>query len=448
MAKEDRRRHDHVTGLPARVECIRHVSGESLKSGESPRCLILVTLAEATHFNRLLRALGQGFAEDFIRAGAERFSQVHLITGPVFHVSVLSFAFLLRLEEEAESAAEPKVVTALKRAFAEPILVDDIPLKAQVGIGLIALDDPERDPAESLRGALTAAQDSRGRLAGWAWYDHKSDAAHQRAFRLLTDLAPAIEGEGLELHYQPRIDLKTMRCSSAEALLRWTHPELGWISPGEFIPLAETTALIEPLTNWVLASAIEQLRLWSEAGLDLKVSVNVSTRNLADPGFAQRLFALLDRAGVPPRRLEIEMTESAFLEHGQLVQAEIAKVRAAGIDVAIDDFGSGYSNLSYLTKLNAGVLKIDQSFVRGLDDEGNRFLIDRIVSIGKGLGYRVVAEGVETVETLQFLHQQGCDEAQGYLFAKPLAVPAFRDWLTDWQASRNLEPGAGLTRVG
>ncbi len=447
--------HDHVTKLPTRLDCLAHIaeSGHRDASGATAKTLVLVTLAEAVHFNQILRALGQGFSEDFVRAGAERLTGVVPAGTRLFHVSVLSFAFTVDAGSlkaaQTGHGPEPMIATALRSAFDSPIVVDNIPIKPHAGIGLLSLDAPERDPSESLRAALTAAQDSRRLLQGWAWYDHKSDAAHQRAFRLLTDLAPAIERSELELYYQPRIDLASLRCSSAEALLRWRHPELGWISPGEFIPLAETTAIIEPLTRWVLTSAVGQLGAWNRKGLDVKLSVNVSARNLALPGWADELLGLLSAERVHPRSLEIEVTESALLEGNQTVQEHVARVREHGIDVAIDDFGSGYSNLSYLTKLNAGVLKIDQSFLRGMNGKGDRFLMEQIVSIGRGLGYRVVAEGVEDLDALQLVNDLGCHEAQGYHFAKPLERAAFEAWLAEWKGGAPPPaPAMGAAQAG
>ncbi len=432
MTKPHITMNDHVTLLPARLKCLEQLTEVSRRASGST--LVLVTLAEATHFNQILRALGQGFAEDFVRNGAER-----LVAGlggerEVFHVSVLSFAFVVGPDQVLCKRGEPAIAAMVKRIFARPITIDSIPIKPEVGVGLMPLDDPEREAAESLRAALTAAQDSRRERAGWSWYDHKSDAAHQRAFQLLTDLMPAIERNELSLHYQPRIDLGSMKCMSCEALLRWKHPRLGWVSPGEFIPLAETTAIVVPLTEWVVQEAISQVKAWRDRGTCVNMSVNVSARNLAVPGFPGSLMKKITQAGLTADAFEIEITESTFLQSNQLVTEQIQKLRDFGIEVAIDDFGSGYSNLNYLAELNAGILKIDQSFVRKIADPAGRFLLRQIVTLGKGLGFRVVAEGVEDQGSLDFLRSLGCDEVQGYHFAKPLDKDDFARWFDGWEA--------------
>lgn len=441
MTKPHMTMNDHITLLPARLKCLEHLAQASRQANGST--LVLVTLAEATHFNQILRALGQGFAEDFVRNGAEL-----LVAGlggkrEVFDVCVLSFAFVVGPDEVSSNGGEPANAAMVKRVFERPITIDSIPIKPEVGIGLMPLDDPERESAESLRAALTAAQNSRRKRAGWSWYDHKSDAAHQRAFQLLTDLMPAIERNELSLHYQPRIDLVSMACISCEALLRWKHPRLGWVPPGEFIPLAETTAIIVPLTDWVVKEAISEAKSWRDRGTCVNVSVNVSARNLAIPGFPGSLMKQISQAGLTADAFEIEITESTFLQSNQFVAEQIQKLREFGMEVAIDDFGSGYSNLNYLAELNAGVLKIDQSFVRKISDPAGRFLLRQIVTLGKGLGFKVVAEGVEDQESLDFLRSLGCDEVQGYHFARPLEKDEFSRWFDGWEA-QSLSRVAGL----
>jgi EAL domain-containing protein (putative c-di-GMP-specific phosphodiesterase class I) len=298
--------------------------------------------------------------------------------------------------------------------------VRGIPIATRLGIGLARLGTGG-SPAEALRAALAAAQDSRHEAAGWARYDRQSDAAQQRAFRLLTDLRIALEAEDqLTLAFQPRVALATGQVVGAEALLRWTHPELGAIPPGEFVALAETTALMAPLTRWVARHAIAQLGRWRAAGRELTLSFNVSPTHLRESWLADFLAGELRQRRVPPAALEVELTEGAFAASEPLVRRQIERVHALGVALAIDDFGTGYSNIEYLTRIPARTLKIDQSFVRPLATEPrHRLLVRAIIGMADGLGFRTVAEGIETAAAAALLRGWGCAEGQGYLFGRP-----------------------------
>ena len=322
------------------------------------------------------------------------------------------------------------MIARIVEGFRQPILCDDVPIDTRIGIGLKALG--RGSPGEDLRATLSAAQDSRGSRSGWSWFDHKSDEAHRRAFRLLSDLKHALDAEGqLELHYQPKVTLDTGACVSAEALLRWTHPELGPVSPGEFVELAEKTALVTPMTRWVIDAATRQAAVWAREGLDLSLAVNVSPKNLEEPDFVEYLLFCCAARGVDRAKIELEITEGVSAARGGLILDRLAALRNLGFSIAIDDFGSGYSNMSYLTRLSAHTLKIDQSLVRGVEADtlGGR-LVSNIVQMGRDLGYRMVAEGIETEAERALLAGWGCDFGQGWHFGRPMAAPAFGDWHT------------------
>ena len=251
-------RLDPITSLPNR----RQFQADSADWGNARSTLVLITLADAQAFNEILRVLGHARSDAFIRAGAARLIE---ILGPgtrIYHVNILSFAF--RLPGHAEPDP-PAMIARIAEGFRRPILCDDVPIDTRIGIGLKALG--RGSPGEDLRATLSAAQDSRSARTGWSWFDQKSDEAHRRAFRLLSDLKHALDAEGqLELHYQPKVTLDTGACISAEALLRWTHPELGPVSPGEFVELAEKTALVTPMTRWVVDAATRQAAVWARDG--------------------------------------------------------------------------------------------------------------------------------------------------------------------------------------
>lgn len=418
-------RYDHVTRLPNRLQFIEQFAA-LMRSGQ-PQTLMLVTLADARHYNEMLRALGMAFAEDFVRAGADLLGSLLPYETRLFHVSVLSFALVLDVDDTAQI---PVIAAVIAAAFAGAIEVEAIPVKTQVGVGLLPLT-ATAEASECLRAALVAAQDSRRLEPGLAFYNHQTDAAHLRAYRILADLPDAIALPGqLSLHYQPRIQLASGACHGAEALLRWNHPELGAISPAEFVPLAEQTALIAPLTDWVIETALRQNRQFLDAGHELRISINASPVNVAEAGFDDQLLHRCDAAGLAPHHVELEFTEGTLATNSARTIAQLTRLRRAGIDVALDDFGSGYSNLSYLARIPADVLKIDQSFVRPLISPGdNDFLLRHIVSMAQGLGFRVCAEGIETAHAYGVLRDLGCEEGQGYHMARPMPAAQFSDWL-------------------
>ncbi len=211
--------------------------------------------------------------------------------------------------------------------------------------------------------------------------------------------------------------------------MRWRHPEFGAVSPGEFIPLAEATALLTPLTRWVISAAASQLLAWDRTGLDLGLAINISPKNLEEPDFVEYLLFVCAAAGIDRGRLELEVTEGVNAAQGSLILDRLAALRRLGFPIAIDDFGSGYSNMSYLTRLSAQTLKIDQSLVRGVEagTQGGQLLAG-VVSMGHDLGYKIVAEGIETEAERALLAGWGADYGQGYLFARPMSGADLVDW--------------------
>jgi EAL domain-containing protein (putative c-di-GMP-specific phosphodiesterase class I) len=241
------------------------------------------------------------------------------------------------------------------------------------------------------------------------------------------NLRRALERQEFTLHYQPKINLKTGEITGAEALIRWTHPARGPISPAQFIPVAEDCGLILPIGKWVLREACRQARAWVDAGLPLStVAVNISAMEFRDENFTEGVSAILKDTGLNPSSLELELTESVLMKRAESAASVLKTLRAKGVQVAVDDFGTGYSSLSYLRKFPIDALKIDQSFVRQIttapDDTA---IVTAIISMGRSLNLRVIAEGVETKEELSFLQDHQCDEAQGYYFGRPMLPEHF-----------------------
>jgi EAL domain-containing protein (putative c-di-GMP-specific phosphodiesterase class I)/GGDEF domain-containing protein len=416
-------RLDPVTYLPNRRQFMADIEE---RRHEGSQC-VMITLTEAMHFNGILRALGHEYAEDFVRAGAARIRAAVPATLTVYHVSVLSFCFIIQDDPNA-------LIADVIGGFSTPLMIGGIPVSTKTGIGITACLDASG--ADILRTSLTAAQESRKGETGWSRYDSQSDTAHRRGFFMLSQLSAALEAKDqLSLFFQPKYDLATGEPSSAEALIRWHHPTLGNISPAEFIPLAEATDYIHPLTSWVLERAMEEAARWREAGLKLRMAVNVSPHNLSRRGFAAHVAAVIRAHGVRPESFEFEFTEGALAANNPVVLAELAELRAIGCKIALDDFGTGFSNFSYITHMPADILKIDQSFIRRIEtDERSALVVRAIIHMAHQLSFRVVAEGIETAETYNLLRAWRCDEGQGYYMNRPMAADSFRSVI--WQQLR------------
>jgi diguanylate cyclase len=247
---------------------------------------------------------------------------------------------------------------------------------------------------------------------------------------LLTELRRAIERGELLLHYQPKADLRTGEIRGVEALVRWQHPERGMIPPDEFIPAAQKTGVIGPLTTFVLDEALRQCRTWSLQGLELSVAVNLSTRNLLDLHLPEAVGELLARWDVPAGLLELEITESTILADPVRAMQILSRLDEMGVRLAIDDFGTGYSSLAYLKRLPVDELKIDKSFILGMDEsENDEVIVRSTIDLGRNLGLRVVAEGVESPQAWSRLAQLGCNVAQGYYLSRPVPAAELTPWL-------------------
>ncbi len=318
-------------------------------------------------------------------------------------------------EEEAILVAE-----RVHRALAPPFLVEGHEVFAGASIG-IALGGPETERVEHLlRDADTAMYRAKLRSTRHAVFDSSMHQRAMAALRLENELRRALERGEMRVHYQPIVDLATGRAVGVEALVRWEHRERGLVAPGEFIALAEETGLVVPLGRWVLEESCRALAVLPE---NLTLSVNLSGRQLLQPEFGEQLAEMLQRCGLHPARLRLELTESLLIGNGAAAIEALDKLRATGVRLCIDDFGTGYSSLSYLHELPIDSLKIDRSFIGAMvEDERKIKIVQTILLLGKGLGIEVVAEGVETAQQADVLRRLGCERAQGYFFARPGAL--------------------------
>ncbi|MEU8663185.1 putative bifunctional diguanylate cyclase/phosphodiesterase, partial [Actinoplanes philippinensis] len=328
------------------------------------------------------------------------------------------FGILLR---DADPAIGETIATRLTDAFDEPFVIDDITVDLEVSVGA-ATAGPGEDVPTVLRHADVAMTIAKQQRLGFRRFSAGRTEDSNARLTLLGDLRRALDtGDEITLHYQPKVSISTGTLSGVEALARWRHPVKGPISPGDFIPVLEATTLIHRFTHQVLTQALAQARAWLNLGHRVPVAVNISTRSLLDASFPSRVAALLRQTGVPGDLLGIEVTEYSIMSDPNTAIDALHRLRALGVKISVDDYGTGYSSMTYLRLLPLDELKIDRSFVKDMStDRGARALVASTVELGHNLGLTVVAEGIEDEPTLTALAEIGCDLAQGYYLAKPM----------------------------
>jgi EAL domain-containing protein (putative c-di-GMP-specific phosphodiesterase class I) len=309
--------------------------------------------------------------------------------------------------------------------------IDGVSLNVEASVGIaVSCVGGDEDIDALLRHADIAMYTAKRARCGFTVYQSDQDTTTRERLNLLGELRHALQADEIVLHYQPKLSLPAGELTGVEALARWQHPTRGLVSPLEFIPVAENTGLIVPLTLHVLDLSLGQMRRWRSAGHDFSVAVNVSPRCLAHPDLTANIMSLLNKYDVPPRSLKLEITENTLAHDPQRALATLTSLDNAGIQISIDDFGTGYSSMSYLKRLPVSELKVDRSFVSGMiGDADDAVLVHSVIELGHNLGLTVVAEGVEDQATLDALAKVGCDVAQGFHLGRPMAPHAFDSWL-------------------
>jgi len=321
------------------------------------------------------------------------------------------------------------VAAKLRAALETPFNVEGVDLDVEASVGVVLAGRHGRDAATLLQRADVAMHVAKTQNLGVSTYDPAIDGYSPAKLALLGELRRALDRGELVLYYQPQVNINTGDVVGVEALVRWQHPDRGLVFPDQFIPLAEHTGLIGPLTRHVLDTALAQARTWSDAGRPLTVSVNLAARNLLDEGLPDQVAELLVAHGVAPELLELEVTETAIMTDPVQAQQVLEQLATLGTRISIDDFGVGYTSLGQLKNLPVSEIKIDQSFVMTMiEDPSNALIVRSVVDLGHNLGFKLVAEGVETEQILTALAGLGCDVAQGYHFSRPITAAAFDRW--------------------
>ncbi|MDY7561664.1 EAL domain-containing protein [Pseudomonas sp. 10B1] len=414
--------HDTLTGLPNRALAMERL-GSSI-AAERPVALLYLDIVNFRAINESIGAEGV----DHMLQGVS--ARVQAVLRPGDTVARLTANEFLLLLENTSSDGAVAMADKLQQLLLKPQRIGshDLSLDCCVGIAVYPADGAA--PQELLSRAAIARQDAAllpGRLQ---IYQQGRDVAHQRQISLIRDLRHAAANNELVLHYQPKLDIRQGRVRQAEALLRWQHPQFGLVSPLEFIVLAERTGSIHLLTHWVIEEVMRQWAQWNRRGLQVQISLNISADDLLSDELVGRVSALLHQYQVPADQLIFEITESAVMREPEHALKVLHLLRECGISLSVDDFGTGYSSLAHLKRLPVQELKIDQSFVRDLDETSEDAVIVRsTIEMSHNLGLKVVAEGVEYERSLRLLERWHCDTAQGYLISRPLTAAAFEVWI-------------------
>ncbi len=417
--------HDRLTGLPNRT-LFRDRLERALAAARREESRVAVMTVGLDGLRRINETLGHDTGDALIRTVAEKLPGCVPETATAARFGGDVFAVALGGVGEAGTAAD--VAQRIVDGFSRPFTVDEhsVDLSASIGISLFPTDSDETDRlADLAEFAMFRAKADEGN--GYRFYETGMDEAVAERRRLLRDLRHAAERDELAVHYQPQVDLRSGRIMGMEALVRWHHPEMGFVSPGVFIPLAEESRFIVPIGLWVLRTALARTRTWQEEGLPpLKVAVNLSAVQFRAPDLVERVRDALDESGLDARFLELEITESVAMHDADATVATKQALSGLEVSLSIDDFGTGYSSLGYLKQFPTAKVKVDQSFVRGLDrDPDNAAICTGVIRMSHGLGMAVLAEGVETEAELEHLRDLGCDAVQGYYFSRPLDAATF-----------------------
>jgi EAL domain-containing protein (putative c-di-GMP-specific phosphodiesterase class I)/GGDEF domain-containing protein len=413
---------DAVSGIPNKYQLFADLTTQGQLYPGQTRVLADIAMPDAAKSFEIIRVLGAGVYDALVREVGARLMQLFEGRAQVYHLSDARFAILSRDEDTEGFSA---YLCSLDQDLQAPLNGLNIPMSLSSFGGIVTFDLCPNSANDAPRKAAAAINQAMVNQQRWSYYSNTEDEQQQRAFRLLNDVRQAIAENQFELFYQPKHELNNGACLAAEALLRWNHAELGPVSPAEFIPLIEKTALIGPLSHWVIRTAIRQLGEWHAAGNMIKVAINLSAYNFEEPDIVERLAATCREFHVDARYVEIECTEGMWMEGPQILKA-LHGIRDLGMSIALDDFGTGYSNFAYLQKVPATVVKVDQSLIRNVhSNPRDQRIVRSLIGLARELDYQVVAEGVETEQSLGLIRAWGCDIAQGYHFAKPLNAQAF-----------------------
>ena len=419
---------DALTELPNRALFDDRLNA-SVARGQHKDERFAVVILDLNRFKYINDVLGHESGDFVLKEVANRLKTTLRPYDTVARLGGDEFALLLQdVEDEAINAA----VTRIEQAFEEPVTLNNQPIDIGCSIGVAKFPEHGEDASTLLRRADMAMYSAKRLDASFAFYAPDLDEHREEHLSLLGELKRAIELDELQLFFQPKITLGDTSVLSVETLIRWQHPTRGLIPPNEFIPFAEHTGAIRLVTRWLITKALLQASSWGDEGLDIKMSVNISTRDLLDPDFSGFVSKRLKENNVEPEMICMEITESALMQDPVRARRTVEELHNLGVSISIDDYGTGYSSLAYVKNLPVNELKIDREFIKNMINNKQDIAIVRsTIELGHNLGLKVVAEGIEREEEMQMLKEFGCDQAQGYLISKALTASDMEAWISD-----------------
>jgi diguanylate cyclase (GGDEF)-like protein len=420
--------HDSLTGMPNRMFFHKRLL-EVIEQAREHDGKMAVVLMDLDHFKEINDTLGHHFGDMLLQEIGPRMSSVLRDNDLIARLGGDEFGIVLPDLPSEEVAI--RIADRVLEELEQPVSVEGLALDVAGSLGIALFPMQAEDAETLLRRADVAMYVAKENGGGYEVYQDSFDVHNPQRLTLIGQVRPALETGEFVMYYQPKVRLMDGRVAGAEALIRWEHPTLGLVPPDEFIPLVEKTVLLRPLTHYVAESVLKQWREWASLGIRIPISINVSPRSLLDADFPDAIQSLLRQYDVPPAYLRIELTEGFLMGDSGRSIAVLDSLSNVGVGLSIDDFGTGYSSLSYLKRLPIEEIKVDRAFVMQMHVDANDFMIVRAtVDLGRNLGLRVVAEGVEDLATFDRLADFGCDEAQGYYISRPISAIEFTRWLS------------------
>jgi diguanylate cyclase (GGDEF)-like protein len=414
---------DTLTGLMNRTAFSAALSEALVQQESGPVAVAVINLLR---FRRINEHLGYSVGDEVLTTIAKRLASLPSMGSAVARLAADEFAAFTRL---SDAGALQAWGTSLLAALAEPVIVEAQPIDVSATVGLALRENADARAEDLLRCADLAVERARRQKHVLALYRNSLRPATREQLSLLGELRHAVEHDELRLYFQPKMELSTGRVAGAEVLIRWQHPSRGLLSPADFVPFAEQTGFIRSMTRWTLEHAIAQCADWFAAGRALPLAVNISAEDI-DLRLDSRLAGLLTKYGLPPSLLTLELTESSFIDDADRALRILTAVSALGVSLSLDDFGTGYSSLSLLGRMPVHEMKIDRSFVQGLESNADvAAMVRSTIDMGHSLGLKIVAEGIETAAAAERLRQYGCDVGQGYWYGRPMPAAQLNTWL-------------------
>ncbi|HEY0142300.1 MAG TPA: EAL domain-containing protein [Thermoanaerobaculia bacterium] len=431
--------HDALTGLPNRAslfETLEQAIEQARRNGQR----LALMLMDLDRFKEVNDTFGHQFGDALLKQVAFRIQNQLHSGDSVARLGGDEFAVLLPELGDVQDAA--LAARRILNTLEQPFVIETQVLEVGASIGISIYPDHGHDARTLLRRADVAMYSAKQTQSGYTFHrDEQQEAPSREQHVLVVELRHAIEHNELELYYQPKLHLRTGIMTRAEVLMRWNHPQRGLLAPAAFVPMAERTGVIKSMTDWLLDHALEQCRIWQDAGAPIHVAVNISAKSLLDQSLPSKVQTLLDRWNVDPRFLKIEITESSIMADPAHALAILSLLQSMGVRLSVDDFGTGYSSLTHLRELPIDEIKIDKSFVMGMTtNEADAAIVRTVIDLAHNLGKQVCAEGVEDKETWLALRELGCDLAQGYWISRPMPATALMDWLVASSWGLNVAP--------